>query len=544
MRGSYRRHVRRRVARAGRGIALVVVAVLAAVAVAGPGGLPASSALLQGPGGAPEQAPAWTSPDGGLRLAARAGTIHSEGRTGVFNGVTVRYRAALEETLVDLPSGDPGARIFAFSYVAQDIAEPDERPVVFLFNGGPGAASNMLHFGAFGPRRVEHFDTAAMGDPELPLVDNPDTILDVADLVFIDPSETGFSRLEPGVPDTTFRSIDGDAYAVGQVILHWLAHHGRLRSPVHIGGESYGTLRAVALARDLAGSDPAIRLEGLVMISQAIRYNGPVPQGVRGLPDPLRSFARLEDVAALGWYHDLLEDRDQTLGDAIAAARRFARTDYAAAMLQGSRLPAGERRRIARELERLTGLSAQHWLENDLHTGNVRRSLLADRGLALAQFDGRETEPLAEIPDDAERDWDAYVLGITAHAERLARSLGMEYGERYVSIVPDPYGFEETWQYIRAPGDGLDVQLAKHLAAHPGLRVMVPMGVYDTTSSTGGTRHMFAQMPTARGQVQVALYPGGHMPYVTRADVAALAQDVRAFVQGGEVASDRLDIRR
>src|SRR5690606_18375394 len=124
------------------------------------------------------------------------------------------------------------------------------RPVMFVFNGGPGGASSMLHFGAFGARRIERFDSAAMADPDVPLVDNPDTLLDVADLVFIDPPETGYSRVLPGVPETAFRSIDGDSYAVGQVILQWLSHHGRLQSPVYIAGESYGTLRGVALARD------------------------------------------------------------------------------------------------------------------------------------------------------------------------------------------------------------------------------------------------------------------------------------------------------
>src|SRR5690606_12695553 len=141
----------------------------------------------------------------------------------------------------------------------------------------------------------------------------------------------------------------------------------------------------VALARDLAQSTPAIRLQGLVMISQAIRYNGPASQVVQGLPDPLRSLPRLGDVAALGWYHGLLGEPGPTLREAIEAAERFARTDYAAGLLQGTRLPAGERERLARQLQRLTGLDAGHWLDSDLQVPNVRRTLLAGRGLALAQ---------------------------------------------------------------------------------------------------------------------------------------------------------------
>lgn len=514
------------------------IALAAALAVAI--GLPLGAAAAQAPD-RPE--PQWIAPGAGLQLNAEAGRVFAADRSGTFNGVPVRYRLAFEETVVKLPSGQPGASVFSLSYVAHDGSDATARPVMFVFNGGPGGASSMLHFGAFGARRIERFDSAAMADPDVPLVDNPDTVLDVADLVFIDPPETGYSRVLPGVPETAFRSIDGDSYAVGQVILQWLSHHGRLQSPVYIAGESYGTLRGVALARDLARSAPAIRLNGLILISQAIRYNGPEPQVVRNLPDPLRSAPRLADVAALGWYHGLLEDRTRTLEQAIEAARLFARTDYAAALLQGNRLSVSERAGVAARLQELTGLKARHWLDNDLQLGNVRRSLLEARGLALGQFDGRETEPLAGIPEDAARDWDAATRGITAHAERLAETLGVRGVGRYYSIVPDPYGFEETWQYLKPPAKGLDVQLAEHLARHPELRVMVPMGVYDTTSSTGSTRHMFAQMPAAPGQVLVTLYPGGHMPYVTRQDLAAFAGDVRAFVQGRPVTTNHLNIR-
>src|SRR5262249_45089401 len=146
---------------------------------------------------------------------------------------------------------------------------------IFIYNGGPGCASSFLHFGAFGPKRMASVSDEAIANPSTAVVDNPHTVLDVADLVFIDPPDTGFSRRLDATPPRLFLSIDGDSFAVGQMILHWLSSNGRLDSPVYLAGESYGTLRNVALARDLAKATPKIHLQGIVMISQAITYNGP-----------------------------------------------------------------------------------------------------------------------------------------------------------------------------------------------------------------------------------------------------------------------------
>lgn len=460
---------------------------------------------------------------------------------GVFNGQKLRYTATVAETIVKDASGQPGCSAFTIAYTAKKVKDPIERPVIFIFNGGPGSASNTLLFGAFGPKRMEPFTSAALADPSTPLVDNPYTVLDVADLVFIDPPETGFSQLLRGVPVTTFRSIDADSYAVSQIILRWLVDNGRLDSPKYLAGESYGTLRAVALARDLARATPKIQLDGLIMISQAITYNGPTSLGLRRGPNPLAAVNRLPEMAALAWYHGKIDNRGQTLDQAMQKAREFGRTGYIGALLLGNRLDGDSKRKIAEQLSMLIGVPGPYLQANNLRVQDFRGELLRGDGKALGQFDGRETEPAAARVPDASRDWDAAMRGLTVNMDSYAaRELGVKGLGGYVTLVPDPYGFEETWKYIETPGTMLDVVLAEQMKANPRLRLLVPLGVFDTTSSVGSTESMFSQLDIPPERAILTYYPGGHMVYSDLPGLKAFLVDVRAFVSSVAITSAAL----
>ncbi|MDX8356504.1 S10 family serine carboxypeptidase-like protein [Sphingopyxis terrae] len=455
---------------------------------------------------------------------------------GTFGGRKMRYRATLSEMIVKDRNGRPASSLFITSFV-ETAAAPRKRPVIFLFNGGPGAAANTLMFGAFGPQRLERFDSSAQADPATPLVPNGDSVLDVADLVFIDAPETGYGQPLPGTDPRTFRSSDGDSSAFTQIILRWLTDQRRLGDDVYVAGESYGTLRAVSLARDLAAAAPRVDISGIIMISQAITYNGPASLGVRNLPNPVTAATRLQDIAALAWYHGLLDNRRISLGQAIEAARSFALHEYAPALLEGNRLAAAERIRIADGLATVTGVPARTWLDGNLHLDHPRRQMLKDRGLALAQFDGRETEALANIPRDEDRDWTAAVRGLSSASERFNFEMfGQDLGE-YRTLVPDPYGFELTWTYIQPPAPGLDIVLKEQMQANPKLRLMVTQGVFDTSSSMGATDYLFSQLGASPERATMVLYGGGHMLYSDREGREAFTADVRAFVTGRTLVS-------
>ena len=479
----------------------------------------------------------WPAP----RLDAEDGPRrYARGLTGTFGGRQLRYSALLEETIVRDRNGSPASNIFSTAFVVHGKTVP-ARPVIFIFNGGPGGASNALMFGAMGPQRMTSFTAAAQADPAVGLTANDSAVLDVADLIFYDPPETGFGRPLPGSDPKTFRSNDADSFAAAQFILHWLSRHDRLDAPVYLVGESYGTHRAVMLARDLRAASPSINVAGLVLVSQGLTYNGPPDRAIRRLPDPLRAIVRLHDVVPLAWYHGLIDNRGQTLAQAVTAAIDFERGEYAAAILAGNRRSAERRARVAAKLATLTGLPASYFLENDLRIVNARRDLLAARGLALGQFDGRETEPLNRVVADADRDWEKAFAGLTGAMERFTRQVFGATGlPPYRSIVPDPYGFEESWRYIEPPQPGLDVVLAEQLQVNSRLKVMFTFGVFDTTSSMGATELLVGQLSTGPDRVGIRYYPGGHMVYSDDGGRAAFNADIRAFVTGGMPADGAL----
>lgn len=510
-------------------------ALLAAIALSC---LAATSAYAQEAPAASEQPSSSTWP-AITRLADVGPRQFAAERSGTFGGKNIRYEARLSEFLVKDRNGKAASSLFITSYVAKaDKKHAATRPVVFIFNGGPGGSSNTLMFGAMGPERLREFDVAAMSNAATPVVANEDAILDVADLIFIDAPETGYGRPLPGSDPAPFRSSDGDSNAFAQIILRWLADNGRLTSPVHILGESYGTVRGVLLARDLRVATPRLDLAGLILVSQALWYNGPTAGNIKTIADPIRAINSLPDIAALSWHHGLIDNRSQSLEQAIRAAQDFALKDYASVLTAGNRAPAPERSRVADRLAQLTGVPAKTWLAGGLRLENIRRQLLAHRNLALGQFDGRETEPLEGVPEDADRDFKGMMAGLTAATGKLATGTFRATGlPEYRSIVDDPYAFEGSWTFIKGPAPGPDIILREQMAANPKLRLMVTQGVFDTTTTMGENDYLLSQIGVPPERTTFAYYPGGHMLYSEDEGRRAFLDDVRAFVSGRAAAA-------
>ncbi|HEU0133529.1 MAG TPA: peptidase S10, partial [Allosphingosinicella sp.] len=173
--------------------------------------------------------------------------------SGTFGGQRVSYTATASETYLKAPDGTPKASLFSIAYV-KEPRDP-RRPVAFLFNGGPGSGSLWLHMGAFGPKRVAiPSDARDDSGPPFPILDNPDSLLDVADIVFIDPVGTGFSRTLGKTEGKEYWGVTQDAKSVAEFIRIWLGENGRWNSPKFLGGESYGTTRSAAVVNQLEGA--------------------------------------------------------------------------------------------------------------------------------------------------------------------------------------------------------------------------------------------------------------------------------------------------
>jgi len=444
---------------------------------------------------------------------------------GTFGGQAVDYDATVSETIVRDRNGKPAASLFTIDYVRKHLAISTGRPVLFIYNGGPGGGSSYLQLGAFGPRKMARFDAEAQADPTTPLVDNPDTILDVADLVFIDPPETGYSRLLPGIDPQTFRNSDADSAACVQLIRRWLEDHGRTGSPVYLVGESFGTHRNIHVGRDLARLKSHVRLAGMVMVS------GPVPASTGPDPEPLDAVSRVIDVAAWSWYYGLIDNRTQSLAQAVDKARDFALGPYVHALLLGNRLPEVEKDEIARKLATLTGLSAEYYSKNDLVIKAPATDLLKSEGKMLTLFDIRYTEAAATAPSDEERDWDAMMRGVDKNMARVAaETLKVKGLGDYHSIAPGAI----KWNWTFIPNAARLASLSRQMREDPKLRILVGVGLYDRAASMGADENAFARMGH-KGQSTLTYYAAGHMLYSDAPGQKAFLRDVRAFVQGQPV---------
>src|SRR5262245_37806978 len=245
--------------------------------------------------------------------------------SGTFNGRQAHYVATVGETILKDDAGAATASLFSTSYVRDDVNDNARRPVIFAFNGGPGASSTFLHMGALGPKRVIFpADLNADIAPPYKLVDNNYAPLDVADLVFIDPVETGYSRLAPGAKRESFYTAAGDAKSVAQFIQAWVKANEREASPKYVLGESYGTIRAALVAGELAKSGAAVAPDGIVLLGQALN----IVETVQRAGAAMGYAANLPALTAIAWYHNRIDRTGKTLDGLLDESYNFAMGDY------------------------------------------------------------------------------------------------------------------------------------------------------------------------------------------------------------------------
>lgn len=454
---------------------------------------------------------------------------------GRFNGTGVSYAATVEGIDVEDAQGRHGARVVAFAYTAERVAGREvvaaQRPVMFFFNGGPIVASAYLHMGSYGPRRVRFPDDPQATPFTWSLQDNPYSLLDVADVVFIDPAGTGFSRVAPGKDPKDYWSVVADGQQVAAFIAAWLQRHERLGSPKFVFGESYGTHRAAEVGRQLAQRREPILLDGIVLFGQAVNI-AEYSQRPRNI---ISYVVSLPTLAATAWHFGKVERQGRTLEQFIAAARAFARDEYLVALYRGNTLPQAERERIARGLESYSGLPAAWYLANDLKITKerYRAELLKDQGLLLGRNDSRYTAPITDKgagPDPSNLLPKALE---TAFQDHLRNTLKVDWDEPYVPAAGGS-GFDDWDWGAKSPfGDWPYVDsIGLLMKQNPAFRVMLGSGFHDTQTTIGAAEYAATQSGWPAGRTWVREYPGGHMAYSIDASARALGDDLRAFVAG------------
>jgi carboxypeptidase C (cathepsin A) len=449
-----------------------------------------------------------------------------------LDGPWGRYTVTASTLNLRGKDGKERASVFSVAYVL-DSPRPRARPVTFCFNGGPGSSAVWLQFGALGPKRVDIPDVASAPPPPNELVDNLEGILDLTDLVFVDPVGTGFSRGAGKTEDKEFHAVKEDVESIGEFIQRWCSRNERWSSPKFLAGESYGTTRSGGLALYL--QDKGIALSGVVLISLATNFQTFVAETGNDLPHLLY----LPSFAALAAYHGVVSPPG-SLRDWLDEARSYAFEVYAPALLQGSALPARRRAEVAARLSAFTGLPASEIDRRQLRIPYLwfARTLLGRGSQTIGRLDGRYVGPdLDPYSQSMQRDpsYDAPLPAYTAAVnDFLRREVGYESEELYEVLSMDVnrgwrWGTEGRLGFVNTTED-----LRKAMVSNPHLKVYVGSGLYDLATPFFAAEYTVAHLGVdaeLAENITVCDYPAGHMMYFHEPSRKQLRADLAAFYE-------------
>jgi len=456
----------------------------------------------------------------------------------VTNSVTIaneKVKYVAETGMLPLlkPDGTSRASVFYVAYTrVNDKSENEKRPVTFCFNGGPGSASLWLHLGALGPRRVKMNDDGSQSAPPAVLVDNEYSVLNVSDLVFIDPVATGYSRPTKDEKADQFFGDQGDLESVGEFIRLWTTRNDRWLSPKYLCGESYGVFRAAGLAEYLRGRY-GMYLNGLVLVSGVMDFG--TLWG--GTGNDLPYIVSLPAYTAAAHFHNKLPaDLQADRAKAIAESRAFAQGELLMALQKGASLTADERKMMIAKLARFTGLKPSVIADNDLRVSPsvFRKQLLHDEGLILGAYDARLTG----------RDGDPAAIG--AGFDPSAATVMGAFPAAMNAYVRSELKFEDDlpyeiiagvqpWNYgVRNNFANASDKLATVMNQNPYLKVLVLGGRCDLVCPTDAMRHSLNHMELAepyRKNISFSEYDSGHMMYINLPDLIKWQLDLEKFLR-------------
>jgi carboxypeptidase C (cathepsin A) len=505
-------------------VGLVLVACCSSVTAAQPPGPSEAPAATQ-----EAQKPAAPSPPV-VKAPAPVRTSH----TARINGQTISYTATTGHLTLEDEAGKAKANVFFIAYTRDGVDDEAARPVTFSFNGGPGSSSVWMHLGLLGPKRVEMGDAGALTPPPYGVVDNEHSVLDVTDLVFIDPVSTGYSRAAAGESARQFHGVREDVESVGEFIRLWTTRYERWASPKFLIGESYGTTRAAGLAGHLQQRH-GMFLNGIMLVSSVLNFQTILFDVGNDLPH----IVYVPTYAATAWYHKQLppELQQRPVAEVVDEARRFALGEYATALLAGNTLSASARTEVAGTLARFTGLSADYIARANLRPtimGFVKE-LRRDERVTVGRLDSRFTG----LDRDATGVGWEYDPSMSAIMGPYTGALNayVRGDLKYENDVPYEIltGRVQPWSYGEAQNRYVNVAetLRSAMAQNPHLRVHVANGYYDLATPFGGTEWTFSHLAfdgDYTSRVEMKYYEAGHMMYVHPPSLAAQGRDLRQFI--------------
>lgn len=475
-------------------------------------------------------------------------------RSVTYNSVTVEgnrinYKAVSGTIILKNNDDKPTASIFYAAYFKEGEKDASQRPLTFLYNGGPGSSTIWLHMGAFGPQRVYLEDTSRTKAP-YKTVNNDYSLLDASDLVFIDAPGTGFSKIitkemgGAGKPED-FYGTDPDANAFASFIVQFLSEYGRWASPKYLFGESYGTFRSAALA-DVLETGKGVSLNGVILLSQILNIansaDNPHAEPGNDLPYQLA----LPSYAAVAWYHHMLPVQREKMEPFLDEVEHFAMTDYALALNKGASLDSVSFNQIAAKLHEYTGLSLDYIKSANLRIEDQQfaHELLNKEGMITGRLDARFSGyAMNRLGEKSEYDpMDSYIDAAFTGAFNNYVRRELKYGEGQ-TFHPGGEGVYDRWDYRHQIPGFTDPQeniypnvmtaLAHAMIYDPGLKVMLNSGYFDlgTPYFEGRYEMRHLPMPAAlQKNIEYKLYYSGHMVYLHPESLKLLHDNVAGFI--------------
>jgi carboxypeptidase C (cathepsin A) len=494
---------------------------------------------------------------GGQAIAYRAiaGTI-TVGGTDPQDATIGFDGKPLPDANVHLPEhaedAPPTARMFYAAYFKKD-AIAAQRPITFIYNGGPGSPTMWLHMGTFGPKRIVTPDTQHQEGAPYTIVNNEYSLLDVSDVVFIDAPGTGLSRTFGKNKGEAFYGVDADGHAFERFIRRFLSKYDRWNSPKYLFGESYGTPRSAVLAADLRSVD----LNGIILLSQILSFDNSV-DGPTANPGVDQAYAlALPTFAATAWYHHKLPTQPPALKPFLAEVEKYALGDYMAALLQGTELPDAQRQAVAEKLHSYTGLPVDYLLRADLRVtgGEFSKELKLDEGMTTGRLDSRYQGPDVD-PMSATSSYDPQSDAITSAWNTAINQYlhnDLKYASQATYLMSARQGGEFNWNMNHQPpgrgfpgggapgssetGANVMPDLAYRMKMNPKMKVMLAGGYYDLATPYFEGVYEMHHLPMPRNlqsNISYHYYEAGHMIYVREDILKQFHADVANFIKSTE----------
>ncbi|MFN7259190.1 MAG: S10 family peptidase [Cyclobacteriaceae bacterium] len=458
------------------------------------------------------------------RVLPAESAVNSTGNVTI-KGKAIPYKVTAGTQPVWNAEGKPSASLFYTYYERSDVSDKSRRPLIISFNGGPGSASVWMHVAYTGPK-VLNIDSEGFPVQPYGIHDNPHSILDVADIVYVDPVNTGFSRiLDPKAEKTTFFGVNADIKYLGDWVDNFVSRQGRWTSPKYLIGESYGTTRVSGLALDLQNNH-WMYLNGVILVS-------PTELGIKR-DGPVNDALSLPYYTAAAWYQKALpaDLQQKDLIDVLAESEAFTVNEFIPALSRGGFLEETKKKQIAASVSRYSGLSERTVMQHNLAvpTQYFWKDLLREKGFTVGRLDSRylgiDKQQAGSSPD-YNSELTSWLHSFTPAINYYLRDV-LKYK---TDLQYNMFGPVRPWDNSN-DNTGENLRLA--MAENPYMHVMIQSGYYDGATTYFDAKYSMWQLDPSgkmKDRLRFEGYRSGHMMYLRAEDLASSNEHIRDFIK-------------